>query len=153
MHYLLQVILSQQRYFSYAASPLSSGDWNYDCYLVWPLLKERVLQEPLGSLDEETNGIPRHASSTCSDLESATKVLILFCILVIIAGDWYLVWPLLMVWLSQEVLDSPVGETNGLDKGSEHPVIIASIVYDLLKSCRSSVVSFLLLGLREDGKN
>jgi len=41
---------------------------------------------------------------------------------------------------------------SGLDSSSECPAVITDILCDLLTPCRSSAVSFLLLGLRDDGK-
>jgi len=41
---------------------------------------------------------------------------------------------------------------SGLDNSSECPVVVTDILCDLLTPCRSSAVSLLLLGLRDDGK-
>lgn len=100
------------------------------------------VKDALGSLEGETKVPMGNALSTASDLGSAAK----------------------------EALGSPVRETDsvdrgikrlkteqealhaGLDSSSECPVIITTISDDLLKPCRSSAASFLLLGLRDDGK-
>lgn len=82
----------------------------------------------------------------------------------------YLVRPLLMLLFSKDALGSPVGETDGMDRvskrlktthdalcsgmgnGSAWPEIITIAEYVLLNVCRCSTASFLLLGLRDDGK-